>query len=364
MCGEADEKNVASEALTETYGVLTVGAVTSGTVAVGQQVTDPTGHVHPLTAIESNLSGSGNGSKWVVDTAQRAASEAMTMTAAPISVNYRAITGATENSAAFWIEQNGNFPVVSSTMTYASGTAAASLRLTSSSGAYLSTPGQLVTSPSAWMNNLVENENSEWSSFQTTFAPNSSTAASLATWAQSMGGQFQYLQNYATATPRVGVEVLDSAGASVNAYVAAVRYNADGVGNLLLDASGLTITCSSENESVTAGSDTFAVNPCCVGTTIENGRSKETFVYSSGFGHDAIAGFLATTTSHDLLQFSHSIFGFSATSSQTADAQALLSNFASGTTNTVITDQSGDSLTLRGVTIATLEANLGDLKFT
>jgi hypothetical protein len=58
------------------------------------------------------------------------------------------------------------------------------------------------------------------------------------------------------------------------------------------------------------------------------------------------------------------MFGFLATSSQTADAQALLSNFASGTTNTVIIDQSGDRLTLRGVTIATLEANLGDFKFT
>jgi hypothetical protein len=249
-------------------------------------------------------------------------------------------------------------------MTYASGTAAASLGLTRSTGAYLSGPGELVTSPSAWMNNLVQNQNSEWSSFQTTFTPNGSTAASLAAWAQSMGGQFQYLENYATATPRVGVELLDSAGASSNAYVAAVQYNADGVGNLLLDASGLTITSCYGNESVTAGADTFAVKPCCVGTTIENSKSNETFVYGSGIGHDTITGFLATTPTHDLLQFSDSMFGFSATSSQTADAQFLLSNFASGTTNTVITDESGDRLTLRGVTIATLEANLGDFKFT
>ena len=36
------------------------------------------------------------------------------------------------------------------------------------------------------------------------------------------------------------------------------------------------------------------------------------------------------------LQFSAPMFGFSSTTSQTADAQALLSNYASGTTNTLI----------------------------
>jgi hypothetical protein len=39
-----------------------------------------------LTAIEPNLSGSGNGTTWVVDTDQRVASEAMTATVAPPSV--------------------------------------------------------------------------------------------------------------------------------------------------------------------------------------------------------------------------------------------------------------------------------------
>ena len=57
--------------MTETYGVLTVGAVTSGTVAVGQQVTGA--GVLPLTAIVSNLSGSGPGSTWLVDNAQTVA---------------------------------------------------------------------------------------------------------------------------------------------------------------------------------------------------------------------------------------------------------------------------------------------------
>ena len=68
-----------SETMTESYGVLTVGSVTSGTVAVGQEVTGA--GVASLTAIDGNLSGSGAGSTWLVNNAQTVAGENMTMTA-------------------------------------------------------------------------------------------------------------------------------------------------------------------------------------------------------------------------------------------------------------------------------------------
>src|SRR5262249_11786769 len=51
---------VSSETMTESYGVLTVGSVTSGTVADGELVTGA--GVAPMTAIDGNLSGSGAGS--------------------------------------------------------------------------------------------------------------------------------------------------------------------------------------------------------------------------------------------------------------------------------------------------------------
>ena len=76
--------------MTETYGVLTVGAVNSGTVAVGQEVTGA--GVVPHTAIEGNLSGSGPGSTWLVNNAQRVAGENMTMRATPLSVVLDQIT--------------------------------------------------------------------------------------------------------------------------------------------------------------------------------------------------------------------------------------------------------------------------------
>jgi uncharacterized protein YlzI (FlbEa/FlbD family) len=115
---------------------------------------------------------------------------------------------------------------------------------------------------------------------------------------------------------------------------------------------------------VTVGSDTFAINPHSVETTRATSLQSETFIYGPGFGQDTLAGFLAAGASHDHLQFSASMFGFSSGSSQTADAQELLSAYASGTTNTVITDLDGDTLTLNAKSIATLQNNLRDFKFT
>src|SRR5208282_4503158 len=116
------------------------------------------------------------------------------------------------------------------------------------------------------------------------------------------------------------------------ALVADAHNNVTGSGNLILYANAFTITSASGSESVTIGLDTFAVNPHFVETTtIENSKSNETFVYGSGFGQDTITGFLAPTSAgHDHLQFSHTMFGFSSTAKQTADAQALLSKFCVG----------------------------------
>ena len=161
-------------------------------MAVGQEVTGS--GVTGNTAIEANISGSGSGSKWVVDLTQTVKPEAMTMKAAPLAVDYHHVTGATENSDSFWIEVNGKYPVPPTTMTYASGTAAASLGLTrSQDGAYLSTPGQITTSPSAWLNNIVK-QDSQWSSFQMTYPTAPDTAEALADWSAASDGRFKYLK--------------------------------------------------------------------------------------------------------------------------------------------------------------------------
>jgi hypothetical protein len=155
---------------------------------------------------------------------------------------------------------------------------------------------------------------------------------------------------------------------SAGTLVADAQNNVDGSGSLLLNTNALTVTSSQGSESVTTGANTFAINPHTSETTTATGRTNETFVFGAGFGQDALAGFLATGSTHDLLQFSASMFGLSSKQpSKDYDAMHLLNNssFASGTTNAVvITDQGGDTLTLNGVTLLTLKNNLADFNFT
>jgi hypothetical protein len=203
-------------ALSETYGILTIGTVTSGTVAAGQEVTGS--GVTANTAIGGNISGSGTGSQWVVDATQTVVSEALTTKAAPFEVTYNHVNGATEDFDSFWIQVKGNYPVLATTMTYARGSAAASLGLTQGSGAYLSTPGQITTSPSAWLNNIVKLD-SQWSSFQMTYPTAPDTAEALSAWAAASGGRFKYLKDYTTTTPPIApsssaAEIIDPAGRS------------------------------------------------------------------------------------------------------------------------------------------------------
>ena len=210
-----NEPSVSTETLTESYGVLTVNSVGSGTVAVGQEIAGL-----PLTAIEANLSGSGAAgtSTWVVNNAQSVATQAMTMTGAPLSVKYNTVSGATSKRDFFTIQQNGNFNWASSSITYAGGTLAGSLGLTQTAGAVLSSPGEVVIpgtcplqglcmSPADYMNNFLQNYSDQFSSFQTTDYPTSAyppgLQAALEAWARSTGGQYDYLQYWSANTPSI-----------------------------------------------------------------------------------------------------------------------------------------------------------------
>ena len=120
--------------MTESYGVLTVGSVTSGTVADGERSPAPAWLRH---GIEDNLSGSGAGSTWLVNNAQAVAGENMTITAPPLTVNYNSVIGATANRDYFEVQPGGalGFDHNPSSLSYMGGTAAAALGLTQASGA-------------------------------------------------------------------------------------------------------------------------------------------------------------------------------------------------------------------------------------
>ena len=201
------EGTVPLETMTESYGLLTVGSVTSGTVAVGEQVTGA--GVASATAIEDNLSGSGAGSTWVVNNAQTVAPENMAMMAPSLSVLYISIVGATANRDYFDVQPNyySGFDRNPSSLSYMGGTAAAALGLTQASGATELTPGGQQPSAAAYMNNLIQNENSQFGSFQGNYTQlaqeDPEYQGDLAAWAQSTDGLYQFL-SYTGATPPAG----------------------------------------------------------------------------------------------------------------------------------------------------------------
>jgi hypothetical protein len=113
--------------------------------------------------------------------------------AAPLAVSYDPVTGATANSRSFWIEQYGHLDAVGSTISYASGKEAAALGFTHAKGAFVSGPGQVVTSASGWLDNLVANYTNQFGSFDPAFAPDQGSAAAFQAWAQSSNGLYAYI---------------------------------------------------------------------------------------------------------------------------------------------------------------------------
>ena len=195
--------------MTETYGVLTVGAVNSGSVAVGEQVTGA--GVLPQTAIDGNLSGSGPGSTWIVNNAPaETVTGDMTMTAPPITVS---VDGghAIENNDFFDVDPNGSFGFDEnpSALSYMSGTAAAALGLTQASGAINSSPGGQHPTVAQFMNNLVQNENGQFGSFQ---SDESRLNQELAAWAQSTYGYQFVTTNLTTSRAGSSAPTTDPAG--------------------------------------------------------------------------------------------------------------------------------------------------------
>ena len=130
-----------------------------------------------------------------------------------------------------------------------------------------------------------------------------------------------------------------------------------------LYASNLTISRGAGTESLTSGSIAFplAHEP---NETIEAGTvGSETFDFGANFGNETIEGF-ATGANPDTIQFAASSFSYLTPGmSQAQDLAAVLSQASSSAAGTTITDSTGDSLTLAGVTPAMISANPAQFKF-
>ena len=126
-----------------------------------------------------------------------------------------------------------------------------------------------------------------------------------------------------------------------------------------LTASGLTITRGLGTESLKAGSSVFPFSSSDYRSTETiDAQPGDHFVFNPGFGHETIQGFNPLGSDADTLQLSISSFSYlNAGMSQSADLAALLMHSTSGTSSTTITNSSGDTLALAGLSNSAMAAD-------
>ena len=110
------------------------------------------------------------------------------------------------------------------------------------------------------------------------------------------------------------------------------------------------------------GQDSLSYHPAeTIDATTSGG---EHFVFGAGFGAETINGFAASGASADTIQLATSAFSYlTAGMSQAQDLAALLAHAASGSSGLTISNSHGDSLTLAGVSAATVAANPTAIRF-
>lgn len=185
--------------------VLTITAISNGTVAVGQRVTG-TG-VAAATIILAQLTGSVGGTgTWSVANTQTIGSEGMTLVGTSPTVTYDSVSGAFVVTSGITGEE--------STMAFATGTLAASLLLTSATGAVLS-QGAEAAAPAAFMNDLIE-VTTAWVTFSTVFDPDGGSGNSVkqafSDWKNLQNDRFCYVCWDTDITPTITVPATDSLG--------------------------------------------------------------------------------------------------------------------------------------------------------
>jgi hypothetical protein len=199
--------------MVETYGLMTVNSIISGTMAANLAVRGAGVNGH--TAVEEAGSRTGT---WIVDQSQTVASEKMTLLEPPLAMTWNPITGVTRNSGYYILQAFQNFNWKNSTISYLSDvpghTPVASLigmtrGFTGVNGipntnSYADSPGSMVTNPTTWMNSFYNAHGYIAGTFQLTYNPTGAAPANLMsglqTWGSGTGGQMVYLQSCSQTT--------------------------------------------------------------------------------------------------------------------------------------------------------------------
>jgi hypothetical protein len=175
---------ISSESMTETYGTLTVSAVGSGSLAIGQGVSG-TGVANgtQITQLGTGVGGSGT---YYVNNTQTIGSNPLVASAVALTVSFDSVSGA------FVVTSGVVGPA--STSAFATGATAASLELTSATGAVLS-QGAAPQTPATFMNQLIVTD-SAWVNFMTDFDPDGGSGntqkQAFAAWKDTQDDRFGY----------------------------------------------------------------------------------------------------------------------------------------------------------------------------
>ena len=197
---------VASETLTEAYGLMTVTAVGSGALAVGQTLTGS--GVTVGTIITQLDSGTGGTGTYYVNLTQTASSTTITAEPTNAVVTYDSTSGA-------FIITSG-ITGAASTIAFATGGTAATLLLTSATGAVLS-QGAAPATPATFMSALIVT-NSAWVNFMTHFDPDggggNTQKQAFAAWKNTAlgGNRFGYFCWDPDASPAASSDAASSLG--------------------------------------------------------------------------------------------------------------------------------------------------------
>lgn len=195
---------VASTTISATYGLMTVSAVASGTLSVGQTISGV--GVTLGTLITGLGTGTGLTGTYYVDLTQTVASETLTAKSTPITVTFDSVSGS------FLVTSGITGP--SSTIAYATGTLATPIKMTAATGAVIS-QGAAAATQSAFMNGVIA-VTQNWATFMTSFDPDygsgNTQKLAFAAWTDDQNGNYAYVCSDNDITPTQTVPATTSLG--------------------------------------------------------------------------------------------------------------------------------------------------------
>jgi hypothetical protein len=187
---------------------LTVTSPSGSPIGIGQTVVGA--GVTAATTITALGTGTGGAGTYVVNNSQSVGSESMTTQPTPVAATYDSVQGA-------FVVTSG-ISGAASTAAFATGTAAAAVKLTSATGAVLSqgAAAQATTANAAAFMNALIAVNSNWVTFLCTFDPDAGSGSAvkqaLCAWKNTQNNRFAYVCVDTDLSPTVSVPAASSLG--------------------------------------------------------------------------------------------------------------------------------------------------------